>query len=277
MDELKSMIGARVTEEELSGSGKELIDKLTGPVFALAIDPVQRQLLSDRRKVVEWAKTLSFPKDLATLDQNLFRPITERRETYQAIIKNGLTETPDIGCGRTWASDGSHKEGEDGGSTVGALIGPLSGAYTIQGQLTSSLHGERIAAIAALIATKVRTNDTAEEGLLTDHLETVRLAERVRSDQYRLDTWRERPGHELYAWLVMLLRSNGLSISHIKAHTGKDDEQSRMNELADTAAKEGHGKSTVLPALTVGCATMLFGHPRKGILQTTGQPISAKR
>lgn len=221
-------------------------------------------MLSARSKIAKWSETLVLPRDLATIDKDLYTAIGERRKAYQAIIENGLTRTPNVGRRDTWASDGSHKETDSGGSTVGALVGPLSGAYTIIGQVTSSLHGERIAAVAALIATKLRKSDTANTRLLTDHLETVRLAERVRSERYRLDTWRERPGHELYAWLVMLLRSNQLTISHIKAHTGKEDEESRMNELADTAATEGHATASVLPPLTGWMRNHVVWSPNDG-------------
>jgi hypothetical protein len=258
---IDKIIRARFTVAESHGSGIELLKRIVGPPKDLKLN---NDLLLARQTVVKWYSTLNFPQDLSTMDSSTFTPVSQRRKEYDAIIRTGLSRTPEIGDGKTWASDGSHIEGEDGPSTVGALVGPLSGAFGIEGQYTSSLHGERLAAIAALIATRLVKEDNADTRLLTDHLETVRLAMRVRTKEYRLDTWRERPGHELYAWLALLLRTNSITISHIKAHTGKDDEESRMNELADTKATDGHGKSTLLPPLTGWMKSYVMWSPVKG-------------
>ena len=252
---------ARFTLAESHGSGIELLKRIVGPVKDLKISG---DLMLARQSVVKWYKTLNLPQDLSTTDGSTFIPVSQRRKDYDAIIRAGLSRTPEIGDGSTWASDGSHIETDDGPSTVGALVGPLSGAFGIEGQYTSSLHGERLAAVAALIATRLLKRDNAGTHLLTDHLETVRLAMRVRTKEYRLDTWRDRPGHELYAWLTLLLRSNSITISHIKAHTGKEDNESRMNKLADAKAKDGHGKTTLLPPLTGWMKPYVMWSPLKG-------------
>lgn len=156
-------------------------------------------------------------------------------------------------------------------SAIGAVVGPKSGSWTITGQYTSSLHGERLAAIAALMVTKDRPG---EDRLLLDHLSTVQLAGTVRSPLYRLDTWKQqRAGHELYAWLVSTLKASNASLSHVKAHTEADDDDSKMNDLADKLAKDGHGKAPKLPPLTGWMRDYVMFVPELGYTPDNWLPV----
>lgn len=244
VDQIDALIKARITTKEVSGSGLELLKKLIGDPKKLKLG---RDHMTTRQKVVDWSKDIIFPRDISTLDQTVFRTRRERRAAYDSIIRGGMSATPEVGDENLWATDGSHGEDQLYPTTVVAMVGFQSGVYSIHGQYTSSLHGERLAAIAGLIATKGKGPETR---LMTDHLATVRMAERIRGEQYRLDTWRERPGHELYAWMTQLLRISKITVDHIKAHTGFKDEDSRMNDLADASAKGTHNTACGLPPLT---------------------------
>ena len=76
--------------------------------------------------------------------------------------------------------------------------------------------------------------------------------ERMRHQHYLDDTWKGRPGHELYRWLAQAAIGNQSRIQHIKAHTDGTDERSQLNDKADHQARRAHRSThtVTLPPLT---------------------------
>lgn len=80
----------------------------------------------------------------------------------------------------------------------------------------------------------------------------MRDIQRVRSEHFEDDSWKPRPGHELYSWLLQISKATTTTVEHIKAHTEANDDDSKLNEAADTSAHLAHHSSltTILPAIT---------------------------
>lgn len=202
------------------------------------------------RQAIHQITSIRFPSAIATTETSVFQSRTTRRATYDKLVRFAFQPTPGASPSGEWATDGSSTLGFAGtASSTAAVVGPSSASFRLTGQFTSSMHAERLALIAALQQTSGQTAT-----IHTDHLNTVRDITRARQPGFVDDSWRYRPGHELYDWLMHTLRTatDDADVRHVKAHTGSDDAISRLNDLADTNAKRAQVSSatTWLPPLT---------------------------
>jgi len=199
--------------------------------------------------VRRWLDTYLFTSKLHILDTSVFTTITDRRSLYNSLLNANYR--PDVHTGdHTWATDGSHKNVVDKfTSTTAAIVGPATAAFKLTGQYGSSLHAERLGLIAGFLNAR---KHSGESTILTDHLNSVRDIERIRSPYYEHDGWKPRPEHELYRWMLAAAKSSTARVLHIKAHTDAADPQSILNDNADKEATIAHhsSRTTIIPALT---------------------------
>lgn len=223
----------------------------TGTITSLisGLSSVRPQTLTTQSAIRSLSK-IDIPASLTNTDTSVFQSRATRRTAYNRTITRALTCTADSGEQQTYATDGSSIQTPAGRtSSTAALVGPMTASFVITGQMSSSMHGERLGLIAALIATQLGSRSAT---ILTDHLNSVRDVNRVRHPDFRIDTWRGQPGHELYHWLVKAIQhtaSDG-QVTHVKAHTGQQDLASQLNKRADTEARLAHYSATRMPPLT---------------------------
>lgn len=204
-------------------------------------------------------RALSLPGAFVTTEPSVFQTRASRKAQYNATVSRAFRNTPENGAEPLFASDGSHKTlYKQFASTTAAVVGPSTASFTFTGQFSSSMHAERLGLVGALIqAQKTIARDPTDSSpitILTDHLNSVRDVARVRQDGYQNDSWRPRPGHEMYSWLVKAIQHTPrqVHIKHVKAHTGLSDVESQLNDRADMEARLAHHEpaATVLPPLT---------------------------
>ncbi|EIW69129.1 hypothetical protein TREMEDRAFT_62856 [Tremella mesenterica DSM 1558] len=172
--------------------------------------------------------------------------------TLDASILAGLRKDPKH-HDNIWATDGSHKMifGTIS-STTAAMVGPTTGAFSIRGLRTSSLHGELVGLIAALTHIQSSNQSLSSRNtlqpplILTDHKNTVNKILVMQQTEY--DLWRLRgyPATEFHRWLYAKLQPVDVQVSHIKAHTNLEDTYSKLNEEADEKASEAHRNPTMI-------------------------------
>ena len=81
--QIDALIKARITTNEVNGSGIELIKRLIGPPGQLKLG---REHMASRKKILDWSKDIVFPRDITTLDRTVFRSRKQRRAAYDSII-----------------------------------------------------------------------------------------------------------------------------------------------------------------------------------------------
>lgn len=214
----------------------------------LLLKPGARLVLSTLRRIL-------LPISICGMEPSVFIPRQARQKSYRALALACVNTALRTGQGGQWATDGSSKKDVTGAvSSTAAIVGPASVGLGLAGQFTSSMHAERLGLIVAMLAASGETTaqGSGEQSIVTDHLNSVRDIDRVRDPAYRDDRWRYRPGHELYNWLVEVARSTTATVQHVKAHTGAEDDSSRLNEEADAMARRAHVASdtTWFPPLT---------------------------
>lgn len=196
--------------------------------------------------------SIRLPDALVTTEPSVFTPRKDRKVQYNQVLLQAFRPTPDYDGNGLWATDGSSKNLSYGHvSFTAAVVGKTSATFRLTGQMSSSMHVERLGLIAALLETQ---RHGPEQLIVTDHLNSVRDVARMRHPDYRSDTWRPRPGHELYHWLARAIShtTDDQKVQHIKAHTGEEDARSKQNELADNHARLAHhsNSTTMLPPIT---------------------------
>lgn len=145
----------------------------------------------------------------------------------------------------TWASDGSFVRSPrppQPASATGAVVGPSGLTVALRGvaEPHSGL-GELLAASVGLLAAGQAGGSST---LLTDYAAVLRTTAQVRASAtdslLHLD-WRNRRDLEYYNLLRSALqRAPETRVRHVKAHTDGDDEDSAMNDWADSNAKAAH-------------------------------------
>jgi len=165
------------------------------PTLSTLTQPAGRQWVPKAIKSVSSAR---FIQDMRLLDVTVFDSRAKRKRTYNNLLLSSFRTTSPPTSG-IWATDGSSIEQFDlCRSTTAAITGPSSAMLQTSGQYSSSLHGERLGLIAALLQSAL---EPGQSTIITDHLISVLDAERIRHPQYIDDSWKARPGHELYSWL----------------------------------------------------------------------------
>lgn len=209
-----------------------------------ARDPAARAGTSSVAKLLQAPPTLNE----LVVEPSVLQTTNTRKARYTRLIQASFVlHSPSTQTATSWATDASSITIANVATrTTAAIVGPKEAMLRTTGQFSSSLHGERLGLIAAL--TQARNSET----ILTDHLNSVRDAECIRDVEYMDDTWKPRPAHELYSWMVASVKASGAAIEHVKAHTDQTDERSKLNQKADEHARRAHSslRTVPLPPLT---------------------------
>lgn len=229
-----------------------------------------RWVIAQTEVLCKWAESIK--PHLAMIDRSTLQTRLERRQIYQQLAKGGLRRNDDHEHPRLWATDGSHKREQVVPSTTAAVVGPSSGGFKLIGQYGSSTHGELLAHTVALIGT--HRNLTQDHTILTDHLGTINAVNRSRS-RAPDEVWQRRPAHELTNWLTWVAKCTVAQPKHVKAHTGQQDTESRLNDQADELAKAAHtsGQTTLIPALTGWMRQYVVYSPKEGYVPDNWSPL----
>lgn len=203
---------------------------------------------------------------LSPHDPGLLIPRQVRRLNSSLALRAAFIDDPDYDFDDIWATDGSSKQDNPlFTSTTAAVVGPGRAAFKILGCPTSSLHGELLGLIAALVATK-REDGDPQAHIITDHLTTVRRLQDMRQPDFDTFRWRRFPASEWHMWLHDVAQDHDARVTHVKAHTGADDDESKLNDQADRHAKQAH----TVHNLVVGPPTA-YMEDFVPICSTTGQ------
>lgn len=235
--------------------------------------PATLQVKSARDKITDWIMTYPFALSLQLRDKSVFTTVSKRKAHYNELVNAAFKESDDSEIRNTWASDGSHKTIHGRcTSTTAAIVGKANASFRLVGQYGSSLHAERLGLIAALMNTQGRGNETR---IITDHLNSVRDVARIRGPHFQDDSWRPQSAHELYRWLLEVIRTTTAGVSHTKAHTDAEDADSRLNDAADReAGLAHHGPTTrIIPALTAWMRPWVAYIPGVGFAQDNWKNI----
>ncbi len=82
----------------------------------------------------------------------------------------------------------------------------------------------------------------------SDHLQSIRLIEDIRSDTLPPNFWAHKPARSCYWWLGNVLsHAHNIRFTHVKAHTSASDGPSLLNRQADDGASSAHYHSSSIP------------------------------
>src|SRR6202042_63811 len=131
--------------------------------------------------------------------------------------------------GSNWASDGSMIPAASGigdyKSVTAALTGPSTLVLRILGRNISILQGELVGLIAGLLMASRKTQSST---LHSDHLNSVRLIQDLRSKVGQENKLRSMNGRSYYRWIADLARRTRTSVVHVKSHTDEMGIGSRL-------------------------------------------------
>jgi hypothetical protein len=164
-------------------------------------------------------------------------------KTLAAIVPLKPTQLPHMGV--NWASDGSMVPAASGigdvKSVTAALTGPKSIVLRLDGHNISILQGELI---MGLLMTSGSTGSTT---LYSDHLNSVRLIEDLRSKIGQETRLRSINGRSYYRWIANLISRTCASVIHTKSHTDKRSLALLLNSEAVHYASQAQNAVHVLP------------------------------
>ena len=155
-------------------------------------------------------------------------------------------------AGSNWASDGSMTPAASGigdpKSVVAALTGPLTMVLRILGRNISILQGELVGLIAGLMMT---SGDTQSTTLHTDHLNSVRFINDLRSRVGQENKLRTMNGRSYYRWIADLLTRTRTLVIHVKSHTDNVGIGSWLNAEADHYASGAQKATHLIPSAPI--------------------------
>ena len=128
-----------------------------------------------------------------------------------------------------------------------AIVDPQPVVLRVSGTNASSIHGEVMALIAAGLVISAHFSSTSH-AVHSDHLQSIRLIEDIRSDTLPPNFWAHKPARSYYRWLGNVLsRAHDIRFTHVKAHSSASDAPSLLNRQADDAASSAHYRSSSFP------------------------------
>jgi hypothetical protein len=202
---------------------------------------------------------LAKPKELRELEAVNF---------IRAVAKPSRPEIQALGL-HTWATDGSMRPNprkmHETRTVTAAVTGPLTAALQIPGRTASILHGEAL----ALVMAQTLADPTPETRIISDHLNSVKLLSSPAG--IHNDKWiRKANGRSLYRWYAKLDDGRNIPLVHVKAHTGGDDSDSRLNGEADRVATAASAQASVIlaaPEPTFAMDRQVLHSPADGYIE----------
>lgn len=201
---------------------------------------------------------------------------TNRHNITARIIRTNTMTTDDIKTlttrllsvhkhDRTISADNCIHWGTDGSSDVVDHLQPTRSAIGIAGPISfgarlagvrATIQDAEILAIAIALHTdlairdKHNIPDETRTIVHSDHLSTVKRVATARTNGNILNiTPDEASRHCLRFLQTIMLKHPSLSVSHVKAHTDKDDPYSKLNDKADKIAKASRSSSVIIGCL----------------------------
>ncbi|KAF5312013.1 hypothetical protein D9619_003843 [Psilocybe cf. subviscida] len=159
------------------------------------------------------------------------------------------TTDSESGSNFLWASDGSMLPATSGilerKTVTAALTGPVTLVVKIQGRNSSVLHGELMGLIMGHII--ARGTNQAEGTLYSDHLNSVRFIQDLKSAFNVLSSLRYRNGRSYMRWLADLVNRTSLQTTYTKGHANSNAIDAKLNNEADHYASQAQKHSNSIP------------------------------
>jgi hypothetical protein len=159
--------------------------------------------------------------------------------------------------GFNWASDGSMIPAASGigdpKSVATALTGPSTLVLRIPGRNICILYGELMGIIAGLL---MASHGTRSNTLHTDHLNSVRFIQDLRTKMGSETTLRSTNARSYYHWIADLATHNHTVVVHVKSHTNEEGIGSQLNAEADHYASRAQNAKHVIPIAPTSTFTM---------------------
>ena len=162
----------------------------------------------------------------------------DRRREAENLVKTlaHLLEHPPSSHsirGKGWASDGSMVPASAGimeeKFVTAALTGPVTMVMKLGGRNSNILHGE----VFGLIMGHILSTPDCDDVLFTDHLNSVRFLQDMRTNINQEKALRYRNGRSYFRWLSLLSKETGLRVEYTKGHSNEITQDSKLNAEAD--------------------------------------------
>ena len=221
----------------------------SGPVWSAATE-------RNYDKVVNALTKLNI-SDLFSGDSELLLKRDERRTRAEETIKFlalSAPFSPSSNCNKQanqiWATDGSMQPAAagigDNRTVTTAVTGPQTTVMKLTGRSSSILHGELMGILSGIVLANDSNHPTTPL-LYTDHLNSVRLIEDIRTLVDQEPRLRRMNGRSYYRWILSLINRKSVSIHYTKGHSDEMSLQSLLNSEADYYATKGQIIQNALP------------------------------